>query len=43
MGARVTNCASDRNELVADIAATGRPATADNGYANARGACRERH
>ena len=40
MGARVTNCASDRNELVADIAAIpavlGRPATvlADNGYAN---------
>ena len=38
--ARVTNCASDRNELVADIAAIpavlGRPATvlADNGYAN---------
>ena len=40
VGARVTNCASDRNELVADIAAIpavlGRPATvlADNGYAN---------
>ena len=40
MGARVTNCASDRNELVADIAAIpavlGRPTTvlADNGYAN---------
>ncbi len=40
VGARVTNCASDRNELVADIAAIpaelGRPETvlADNGYAN---------
>ena len=40
VGARVTNGASDRNELVADIAAIpavlGRPATvlADNGYAN---------
>ena len=40
VGARITNCASDRNELVADIAAIpavlGRPATvlADNGYAN---------
>ena len=40
VGARLTNCASDRNELVADIAAIpavlGRPATvlADNGYAN---------
>ena len=39
-GRPVTNCASDRNELVADIAAIpavlGRPATvlADNGYAN---------
>ncbi len=38
--ARVSNCASDRNELVADIeaipAALGRPETAlaDNGYAN---------
>ena len=40
LGARVSNCASDRNELVADIAAIptalGRPGTAlaDNGYAN---------
>ncbi len=40
VGARVTDCASDRNELVADIeaipAALGRPETvlADNGYAN---------
>ncbi len=40
LGARVSNCASDRNELVADIAAIpaalGRPETAlaDNGYAN---------
>ncbi|MDE2895178.1 MAG: IS1182 family transposase [Chloroflexota bacterium] len=40
VGARITNCASDRNELVADIAAIsaglGRPETvlADNGYAN---------
>ncbi len=40
VGARVTNCASDRNELVADIAAIaadlGRPETvlADNGHAN---------
>ena len=40
VGARITNCASDRNELVADIAAIaadlGRPGTvlADNGYAN---------
>jgi transposase len=40
VGARVGNCASDRNELVADIAAIpaelGRPGTilADNGYAN---------
>ena len=40
VGARLTNCASDRNELVADIAAIpaelGRPKTvlADNGYAN---------
>ena len=40
VGARVTNCASDRNELVADIEAVaselGRPETvlADNGYAN---------
>ena len=40
LGARVTNCASDRNELVADIAAIpaalGMPETAlaDNGYAN---------
>ena len=40
VGARVTNCASDRNELVADIeaipAALGRPemVLADNGYAN---------
>jgi len=40
LGARVTNCASDRNELVADIAAIpaalGLPETAlaDNGYAN---------
>ena len=40
VGARITNCASDRNELVADIeaiaAALGRPETvlADNGYAN---------
>jgi hypothetical protein len=40
VGARVTNCASDRNELVADIATIppvlGRPETvlADNGYAN---------
>ena len=40
VGARITNCASDRNELVADIAAIpaarDRPETvlADNGYAN---------
>lgn len=40
LGARITNCASDRNELVADIEAVaaelGRPGTvlADNGYAN---------
>jgi len=40
LGARVSNCASDRNELVADIAAIpaalGRPGMvlADNGYAN---------
>ena len=40
VGARISNCASDRNELVADIAAVaadlGRPETvlADNGYAN---------
>ncbi len=40
LGVRVSNCASDRNELVADIAAIpaelGRPETvlADNGYAN---------
>ena len=40
VGARITNCASDRNELVADIetiaADLGRPETvlADNGYAN---------
>ncbi len=40
LGARVSQCASDRNELVADIAAIpaalGRPETAlaDNGYAN---------
>ena len=40
VGARITNCASDRNELVADIEAIsaelGRPETvlADNGYAN---------
>ena len=40
VGARISNCASDRNELVADIAAIaadlGRPGTvlADNGYAN---------
>ena len=40
VGARVSNCASDRNELVADIeaipAALGQPETAlaDNGYAN---------
>ena len=40
VGARISNCASDRNELVADIeaiaAALGRPETvlADNGYAN---------
>ena len=40
LGARVSQCASDRNELVADIeaipAALGRPETAlaDNGYAN---------
>jgi transposase len=40
LGARVSNCASDRNELVANIAAIptalGRPGTAlaDNGYAN---------
>jgi transposase len=40
LGARVSNCASDRNELVADIQAIpkalGRPETvlADNGYAN---------
>jgi transposase len=40
LGARMSNCASDRNELVADIAAIpaalGRPETvlADNGYAN---------
>ena len=40
VGARVSTCASDRNELVADIAAIaaelGRPGTvlADNGYAN---------
>ncbi len=40
VGARVSNCASDRNELVADIAAIpaelGRPGTilADSGYAN---------
>ena len=40
VGARVSTCASDRNELVADIeaiaAALGRPGTvlADNGYAN---------
>ncbi len=40
VGARVSTCASDRNELVADIeavaAALGRPETvlADNGYAN---------
>ena len=40
VGARITNCASDRNELVADVAAIaadlGRPGTvlADNGYAN---------
>ena len=39
VGARITNCASDRNELVADIGAiaaeVGRPETvlADNGYA----------
>ena len=40
LGARISQCASDRNELVADIAAIptelGRPekALADNGYAN---------
>ena len=40
VGARISNCASDRNELVADIEAIaadlGRPETvlADNGYAN---------
>ena len=40
VGARVSQCASDRNDLVADIeaipAALGRPETvlADNGYAN---------
>ena len=40
VGARVSTCASDRNELVADVAAIaadlGRPGTvlADNGYAN---------
>jgi len=40
VGARISTCASDRNELVADIeaiaAALGRPETvlADNGYAN---------
>ena len=40
LGARVSTCASDRNELVADVAAIaaglGRPGTvlADNGYAN---------
>ncbi len=40
LGARVSQCASDRNELVADVAAIpvalGRPETvlADNGYAN---------
>ncbi len=40
LSARLTNCASDRNELVADIEAIpaelGRPETvlADNGYAN---------
>ena len=40
VGARITNCASDRNELVANIEAIpadlGRPETvlADNGYAN---------
>ena len=40
VGARIGNCASDRNKLVADIeaiaAALGRPETvlADNGYAN---------
>lgn len=40
LGARVSNCAADRNELVADIQAIpkalGRPETvlADNGYAN---------
>ena len=40
LGARISQCASDRNELVADIeaipAALGRPGTilADNGYAN---------
>ena len=39
LGARISNCASDRNELVADIAAIpaepGLPETAlaDNGYA----------
>ena len=42
VGARISNCASDRNELVADIAAIaadlGRPGTvlADNGYATVR-------
>jgi hypothetical protein len=42
LGARVSQCASDRNELVADIAAIptalGRPemALADNGYANGK-------
>ncbi len=42
VGARVSQCASDRNELVADIeaipAALGRPETvlADNGYANGK-------
>ena len=40
LSARITNCASDRNEMVADIEAVasglGRPETvlADNGYAN---------
>ena len=53
VGARVTNCASDRNELVADIAAKSRPfsagprrcwrTTAMPTLRRGRGACRERH
>ena len=36
VGARVSTCASDRNEWVADAAELGQPETVltDNGYAN---------